>query len=291
MTDHAYAVCERLARTHYENFPVASFLLPRAMRPHVAAVYAFARTADDFADEGARSPGERLALLDDWQRRLDDAMSGRITEDGSDAAAIFTAVKTTIAACGLDPRLFSDLLSAFRQDVTTVRYETWADLIDYCRRSADPVGRLVLQIAGYRDAALEQKSDRVCTALQLANHWQDYDIDWRRGRLYVPLEFVRNAGADPHDLDRRQITPAWRDVWTRVVTLTRDLFDDGRGVADGVRGRLKWELRATWLGGRRILDRFETSGFDVYNHRPKLGATDAMAIGARAIAWRPSSPR
>lgn len=291
MTARAYAVCERLARTHYENFPVASFLLPRAMRPHVAAVYAFARTADDFADEGQRAPAERLALLDDWGRRLDQAVKARVPEDETDASAIFTAVGATIATCRLDPQLFANLLSAFRQDVTTVRHETWADLIDYCRRSADPVGRLVLQIAGYHDAALAQQSDRVCTALQLTNHWQDFDIDWRRGRLYVPFEFVREAGADLADLDRRRITPAWRAVWTRAVTATRELFDEGRGVADGVRGRLKWELRATWLGGRRILDRFEASGFDGYAHRPKLGTADAFAIGAGAISWRSARSR
>jgi phytoene synthase len=291
VADRAYAVCERLARAHYENFPVASVLLPRAMRPHVAAVYAFARTADDFADEGDRPPDQRLALLDDWQHRLDDAVAGRVPDDGSDAAAIFTAVAATIASCRLDPALFSNLLSAFRQDVTTTRYETWTDLKDYCRRSANPVGRLVLQIAGYRDPLLEVQSDLVCTALQLANHWQDYAIDWRRGRLYVPLEFVREAGADLADLDRRQITPAWRAMWTRTVGATRELFDEGRAVADGVNGRLKWELRATWLGGRRILDRFEAQGFDVYAHRPKLGASDAVAIGVGALTWRATSPR
>jgi squalene synthase HpnC len=272
----AYAACARLAREHYENFPVASLVLPRAMRPHVAAIYAFARTADDFADEGTRTVEERLRLLDDWSARLHREQSDQL----------FLALHNTIREKRLPPSLFEDLLSAFRQDVTVHRYETWADLLDYCRRSANPVGRLVLRIAGHDDPALDRQSDALCTALQLANFWQDLERDWDKGRLYVPQADLEAAGAAESDLDARRITSAWRAALATVVARTRTLFAEGRGVADGVPGRLRWELRLTWLGGVRILDRLERDGFDVFRRRPSLGPADAPVIVWRALAWR-----
>ena len=286
VTDAAYARCLEIARGHYENFPVASRLLPRAMRPHVAAIYAFARTADDFADEGDRSNDERLALLDDWRDRLHRAAGGDFVADDFNAAAIFRALAVTMRRFQLELDLFDDLLSAFRQDVLVKRYETWDDVLDYCRRSANPVGRLVLRLAGYRDARLDGFSDAVCTALQLTNFWQDLGIDWRRGRLYVPLAVVQAAAADETDLDRQQLTPEWRIALASAANTTRSLFDQGRPIADSVRGRLKWELRATWLGGMRILERLEAAGFDVFTARPSLDWTDATVIGAKTLAWR-----
>jgi hydroxysqualene synthase len=279
----AYDACARLAREHYENFPVASLLLPRAMRPHVAAVYAFARVADDFADEGTRTVDERLRLLDEWSARLHlhPGHSGHLGH----LVHLLPAVHYTIQAKRLPLSLFDDLLSAFRQDVTVHRYATWSDLLDYCRRSANPVGRLVLRIAGYDDPALDRQSDALCTALQLANFWQDLERDWDKGRLYVPRADLEAAGASESDLDARRITPAWRTALAAVEARTRALFDEGRGVADGVSGRLRWELRLTWLGGVRILDRLERDGFDVFRRRPALGPADAPVIVWRALAW------
>jgi squalene synthase HpnC len=282
----AYDACLRLARQHYENFPVASRLMPADARPHIAAVYAFARLADDFADEGTRTPEARLALLDDWGARLHEAAAGQVVADGSDAAAIFLALQQTMRDRGLEVGLFEDLLSAFRQDVTVTRYERWADLLDYSRRSADPVGRLVLRICGYRDPALDRQSDCVCTALQLTNFWQDVERDWQKGRVYVPRELVEAAGADERDLGRRRMSAEWRAALTDGAARTRALFAQGRPVADGVRGRLRWELRATWLGGTRILDRLERVGFDVFHRRPTLGAADAVPILWRTLTWR-----
>ncbi len=282
----AYATCERLARAHYENFPVASRLLPKSARKHVAAIYAFARLADDFADEGDRTDEARLELLDDWQRRLDQAASGLAADDGSDAARIFVALADTMRVHQLEPELFSDLLSAFRQDVTVKRYEDWDSLLDYCRRSANPVGRLVLRVGGYRDATLDRASDAVCTALQLTNFWQDLERDFRNGRVYVPQSAVRAHKADENDLGRRRMTPEWRAALAEAAGRTRALFDEGRPVADLVRGRLRWELRATWLGGVRILDRLEAAGFDVFRKRPTLGWPDGIVIAARTIMWR-----
>jgi squalene synthase HpnC len=286
VTDAAYAHCLRLARQHYENFPVASRLLPRAMRPHIAAIYAFARIADDFADEGARSEAARLALLEDWERRLDLALRQATPDDGSDMAAIFLALGETLRTCQIDQQLLRDLLSAFRQDVTVKRYPSWDAVLDYCRRSANPIGRLVLQVAGYRDRTLETASDACCTALQLVNFWQDLEKDWAKGRLYVPLDIVQAAGADERDLERRRLTPEWHRALGDVAARTRALFDAGRPVADGVSGRLRYELRATWLAGVRVLDRLEAKGFDVFRARPTIDSSDALPLAWHVATWR-----
>jgi squalene synthase HpnC len=286
--DEAYRYCERIAREHYENFPVASSLLPAPMRSPIAAVYAFARRADDFADEPGPDADERLRLLDAWAQRLD---RGTTTLQESHGASgddlIFVALEDTIRAHRLPRSLFHDLLSAFRQDVVTSRYRTWHDVLDYCRRSANPVGRLVLRIAGYDDAALDAQSDGVCTALQLTNFWQDLAIDWRRGRLYLPDEERSRAFARESDLDRGEMTPEWRDAVRQATRRTRELFDAGKPVCDAVHGRLRWELRFTWLGGMRILENLEAADFDVFRHRPTLTAADAPVLGWRALRWRP----
>jgi hydroxysqualene synthase len=285
----AYAYCERLAHRHYENFPVASRLLPLAMRPHIAAIYAFARRADDFADKPGIDPPERLRLLDEWDRRLagtEDALlhEGMASAPSSDDL-IFHALAHTIRRHELPRSLFEDLLSAFRQDVTTTRYTNWEDLLDYSRRSANPVGRLVLRVAGYNDRGLDEASDGVCTALQLTNFWQDLAIDWDNGRLYVPLEDRDRAGARDADLDAERMTPEWQAALHVVSRRTRALFEAGRPVCDRVGGRLKWELRLTWLGGSRILDKLDAVHFDVFRHRPRLGATDVPALVWQALRW------
>jgi squalene synthase HpnC len=274
----AYATCERMAREHYENFPVASVLLPERMRPHIAAVYAFARTADDIADEPGKEPAERLALLDAFDRRL-DAPGG-----GDDP--IFIALADTIERCDLPVGLFRDLLSAFRQDVTVHRHATWDDVHDYCRRSANPVGRLVLRIAGVRDASADRASDAVCTALQLANFWQDLGRDWRNGRLYVPLEEFQRQGASTAALDGVALPKEWRAAIRACVERTRILFQQGRPVTDFVQGRLRWELRATWLGGGRILEKIEALGYDTLRRRPSLNAWDGAVLAPRLLLWR-----
>ena len=279
----AYVECERLAREHYENFPVASWLLPVGMRPHVAAVYAFARGADDIADEGVRPADERLRGLDDWRNRLHACAD---VEGCNPDDQIFVALGATIRQCRLPLSLFDDLLSAFRQDITMHRYETWAGVLDYCSRSANPVGRLVLRIAGYDDPRLDRSSDALCTGLQLTNFWQDFGRDWRAGRLYVPLEDVASCHADLTDLSESRMTDAWRCALSRVTGRTRALFEAGRAVCDGVSGRLRFELRLTWLGGSRILDRVVGGGFDVLSRRPALGAADAPSILVRALAWK-----
>ena len=279
------------SRGHYENFPVGSVLLPRRMRRHIAALYAFARTADDFADEGAWRADDRLRLLDGWQRRLRQASMwdapGAPPAEGEppDTVQIFVALGASIRQCALPVSLLEDLLSAFRQDVTVTRYATWDDLLDYCRRSANPVGRLVLRVAGYQDARMDEWSDRICTALQLANFWQDLKADVDRGRIYLPSEEQRAHGAREDHLRAVQVPLVWQQALAAAAARTRALFDAGRPLCDAVRGRLRYELRATWLGGVRILDRLEQEHFDVIRHRPTLGPLDAPWFAWRMLTW------
>lgn len=274
--DAAYAECLRIAHRHYENFPVASHLVPPALRPHVAAIYAFARGADDIADEPGRSVPERLRLLDEWSAHLRQPAR----------SAVFAALAETRQRFDLPLSLFDDLLSAFRQDVERTSYATWNEVLDYCRRSANPVGRLMLRLAGAASERADRWSDDVCTALQLTNFWQDLLIDWRRGRLYVPEEVWAASGARPEELDRDSaLSMTWRRALTECGARTHALFVAGRPVCDEVRGRLRYELRATWLGGMRILGRLEGVGFDVVNRRPTLGMADAVVIGWKALTW------
>jgi phytoene synthase len=281
----AYAACEALARSHYENFPVASLLLPRAMRPHVAAVYAFARVADDIADEGDVPAIERRGRLAAWRRRLHAASDGGGAEPSEHEDLIIAAAAHSIRVLDLPIALFDDLVSAFEQDTQVTRYQSWDDVFDYCRRSANPVGRLVLRIAGYRGADVETPSDALCTALQLANFWQDFGRDWRAGRLYVPLETAAEFGAQESDLNGPSLTPAWSAALGECARMTRDRFDAGRSVCDRVRGRLRFELRLTWLGGCRILERADARRRDLLSYRPVLGAADLPALVWAALRW------
>jgi squalene synthase HpnC len=306
----AYAACEALAKSHYENFPVASVLMPARLRPHIAAIYAFARTADDFADEPGRTTDERLHLLKEWRRRLHrepgtgsrerpdsgprfPVPGSRFPVPGSrfpDPGRVFLALHDTINRFALPVSLFDDLLDAFIQDVSTTRYSSWAEVMDYCRRSANPVGRLILRLSGYSDDRLDRASDAVCTALQLTNFWQDLAIDWERGRLYVPEDIWRRHNADPSALNGKRMTPEWAAALRDCGARTQSLFQDGRPVCDGVSGRLRYELRATWLGGTRILDRLDRAGFDVFTARPKLGPADALVIAFGTLLWRETRP-
>jgi squalene synthase HpnC len=207
------------------------------------------------------------------------------------ADQVFLALSATIAQCRLPLQLFDDLLSAFRQDITVKRYATWDDLLDYCRRSANPVGRLVLRVAGHDDPRLDAASDALCSALQLTNFWQDLEVDWKNGRLYVPLDERDRAGALDRSLDERQMTPEWQAALRAASSRTRALFAQGRPVCDGVRGRLRWELRFTWLGGSRILDKLEANRFNVFVRRPALGASDVPTLMLGALRWNAGARR
>jgi squalene synthase HpnC len=257
------------------------------MRPHVAALYAFARIADDLADEGTSPAAERQARLRAWQEGLHRAAHG--AGHGSRASdrdeLILAAVGHSIRTLDLPLGLFDDLVSAFGQDIMTTRYDSWCDVLDYCRRSANPVGRLVLRIAGHDDAALDQSSDALCTALQLTNFWQDFGHDWRIGRLYVPRQVQHACGATEVELLTGRLAPAWARAIEACAAFTRELFESGRFVCDGVHGRLRVELRFTWLGGMRMLERTERGRFELLDRRPVLGIADATLLVWQALRW------
>lgn len=276
----SYRYCRSIALSHYENFPVASILLPSTLRSHFYSIYAFARIADDFADEAqvAGGPDARLALLARWREMLVDCYGGTATHP------VFVALGETASKFALPLALFEDLISAFSQDVTKKRYETFAELLDYCRRSANPIGRLVLLLFGYKGQQLCLLSDSVCTGLQLTNHWQDLAIDLARDRVYLPIEDIARFGLAVEELKN----PMRRDRVCRLlafeVARTRSFFDDGERICDAVAGRLALELRAVWLGGVTILDRIERSGYDVFSQRPRITTLDKLRIASLAIA-------
>ena len=279
--EQGYRYCQWLTAYHYENFPVASALIPAPMRRHVAAVYAFARTADDFADED-QNPGRALARLAQWSDALEASVSGGTTHLA--AHPVFVALAETIRTQQLPVQWLRDLLTAFRRDVTVKRYPTWHALMtEYCRYSANPVGRLVLWLFGYRDEARQQLSDHICTALQLTNFWQDLGLDLKKDRIYLPQEALRRHGVSEDELFRHAATPRFAGLMMEAVTVAEDLFRRGAPLPGRVRGRLAWELRATWLGGLTILRRVRAAGGDTFRRRPALTGRDKCWIAVRAL--------
>ncbi|NOT61310.1 MAG: squalene synthase HpnC [Acidobacteria bacterium] len=273
----AFAHCEQLARAHYENFPVGSLLIPKAKRQHVYSIYAFARTADDFADEGNDEPATRLRQLDEWQAQLDECYESRATHP------IFIALAHTVKELQLEKSLLSDLLSAFKQDVTKRRYANFSEVLDYCTRSANPVGRLILRLFDYRQPQLDELSDAICTALQLTNFWQDLAVDILKDRVYLPENEMAAAGLTAHDLRARAASPALRQLLKFQVARTRELLMRGKALSDLMSGRLAVELRLTWHGGMRILELIEQQQFDTLAQRPKLNTADKFRLLSRAL--------
>jgi squalene synthase HpnC len=275
----AFAYCSALTKSHYENFPVGSFLIPRELQPAVHSLYAFMRTADDFSDENRTSgdEAERMDWLNQWEAMLSDCEAGKA------AHPVFIALRGTLRRYDLPAHWLHDLLHAFKMDVTVRRYATSAELQTYCRYSANPVGRLILTLFGYRDEALYQLSDAICTGLQLANHWQDVSVDLDKNRIYLPQENWRRFGVTEEDLFWRTATPAFRQLLAFEVARTRGLFAIGRTLPQKVRGRLRWELRFTWQGGVRILNKIEDADFDVFTQRPVVTKADWLGIAFRTL--------
>jgi hydroxysqualene synthase len=276
----AYAYCEKIARSHYENFPVGSVLVPAELRQYFYSIYAFARTADDFADEGygeGYSDEERLALLDEWRVMLRESTGTRAGHP------IFVALADTRAKFRLPIELFEDLLSAFSQDVVKRRYADFTELLDYCRRSANPVGRLILLLFGHQEEEKFRQSDAICTALQLANHWQDVAIDLQKDRVYLPLEDLARFGLSVDSLFEKTLSDGFRKLLEFEIARTRELFAEGKPLCTAVKGRLGIELRLVWLGGSKILDGIEKNGYDVFTRRPLIGKRDKLTILLKAL--------
>jgi squalene synthase HpnC len=266
---------------HYENFPVASILLPPKLRRPIEAIYAFARSADDFADEGDWSAANRLAKLDAYSRELDAMEAGIVSE-----SPLFVELADMVKQYQLPVQLLRDLLEAFKQDVVQDRYTDFPELLDYCRRSANPIGRLLLQLFLVDDPVKLRMSDDICTALQLINHWQDVAIDWRKnahGRVYLPQDEMLRFGVSDADIGRAIATPAWRALMAFQVGRAREMMNNGAPLAAMMPGRFGVELRLIVAGGLTILDKIDAVGGDIFNHRPTVTKLDWIGIILRVI--------
>ena len=267
--------------SHYENFPVASLLCPPRLRPPIAAIYWFARTADDIADEGDATPQARLADLAAYRADLMATAAG--LPPSPRWAPVFDQLRPQIAQFGLPVKLLDDLLSAFEQDAVKQRYADEAELLDYCNRSANPVGRLLLHLYGIQDAASLQMSDDICTALQLINFWQDLGVDIPRGRIYLPAEAWVRHGVDEARLLALDANPAVLQLIAAQVHSARAMMLRGQPLVKKIPGRGGWELRLVVQGGLRILDKIEAQGFNTLQRRPKLRPWDLVVMGWRAL--------
>ena len=263
---------------HYENFPVASLLLPRRLRRPVEAIYRFARAADDIADEGDATDAQRLQGLAEFAEALD-----RIERGEHPAQADFAELAAVIHAWRLPVALFRDLLDAFAQDVVTRRYADYPQLLDYCRRSANPVGRLLLHLVGRADAGNLRRSDCICTALQLVNFWQDIAIDWQKERVYLPQADLERFGIGESQIAAGCWSAGWAALLAFETERTRRLMHAGAPLVQQLPGRMAWEIRLTVQGGLRILERIERVRGDVFAQRPLLGVRDWLRIGGRAL--------
>ncbi len=266
---------------HYENFPVASVLCPPRLRPAIAAIYWFARTADDLADEGDAAPATRLADLAAYRADLQATASG--TAPSPRWAEVFTKLRPMLLRFKLPVPLLADLLSAFEQDVVKQRYANTPELLDYCRRSANPVGRLLLHLYKVNDAPSLAQSDNICSALQLINFWQDLSVDLPRGRIYLPADGWARHGVTEAQLLGRVSSPPTINLIADCARAARAMMLNGSGLVRKVPGRGGWELRLVVQGGLRILDKIEAQGFDTLQRRPKLNSWDMMVMAWRAL--------
>ena len=277
--EEARAYCQRLATTHYENFHVASWFLPARLRPHFHSIYAYCRIADDLGDEvGNRE--QSLALLDLWGRELDACYQGEARHP------VFVALAETVRACDIPQQPFADLLVAFRQDQNVMRYQSMDDVLDYCRYSANPVGRLVLYACGYRTPEMFLLSDFTCTALQLANFWQDISSDYERGRIYLPLDDMQKYSVDEATIARREPTPAFRELVRHEVDYARQLFTEGLPLIDLVDRELALDLDLFSRGGLEILHAIEQRQYDVLTKRPVISKSRKLGLLARALTGK-----
>jgi len=273
--DQAHEYCARLARSHYENFSVASWFLPKRLRQHFFNVYAYCRISDDLGDE-VGDTNSSLILLDQWQRELDACY------EGSPKHPVFVALAETVRTFDIPKHEFSDLLTAFRQDQTITRFETFDDVLAYCHYSANPVGHLVLYLCGYRDTERQQLSDFTCTALQLANFWQDVSVDYAKDRIYLPLEDLRRFGVTEDDIAQKRNTSAFCEMMKFEVERARDWFHQGLPLIGKVDRELAVDLDLFSRGGLEILSAIEKQNFAVLGNRPAISKTRKLALVAHA---------
>ena len=271
--------CKRLAESHYENFHVASWFLPEALRPHFHSIYAYCRVSDDLGDE-VGDKQVALALLDMWGRELDACYEGHARHP------VFVALAETIRACSIPKEPFADLLTAFRQDQTVTRYRTMQDVLGYCRYSANPVGRLVLYVCGYADEERFQLSDATCSALQLANFWQDVRVDYAKDRVYLPQDDMRRFGVSDETIAQGIATPEFRALLRHEVDYARGLFEQGLALIGMVDRDLALDLDLFSRGGLEILRAIERRDYDVLSARPAISKGAKLSLALRAVSGK-----
>ena len=271
----AQEYCRRLASSHYENFSVATWFLPKRLRQHFYNVYAYCRISDDLGDE-VGNPAASLALLNEWERELEACYAGNAKHP------VFVALAETVKICEIPRHEFADLLTAFRQDQTITRYATFQDLLAYCKNSANPVGHLVLYVCGYKDEERQKLSDYTCTALQLANFWQDVSVDYAKGRIYLPLEDLRRFAVSEADIARNRNTSTFVELMKFEVERAREWFRQGLPLAERVDRELAIDIELFSRGGQEILNAIEQQGYAVLGRRPAISKTRKLSLIARA---------
>jgi len=280
LIDKGYSEAINFAESHYENFPVISFFLKARLRKHVAVLYRFARQADDLADEGDIDPEERLEALNRYEENFDRALKGECADE------FWRALNATIKEFNLSPRYFHDLLSAFKLDVTKRRYDTFAEIHDYCRLSANPVGRLILEFFDRRDEKYLKYSDSICTALQLTNFYQDVSIDIEKDRIYIPLDELEYFNVELSQFHFRKNNSNFKKLLKHQVVRTGGLFNDGEKLIEYLPGELKSQIRMTILGGRKILEKISRTDYDILENRPELSRADYVKIFIKALIMK-----
>lgn len=265
----AYKYCKFITKNHYENFPVASFIVPKKQRPAITAIYAFSRIADDFADEDLYK-NCRINRLEEWEKFLKDP--------NPPTHPVFIALQQARSQFDLPQNLFLDLLTAFKMDVNTKRYQNYDDVLFYCKHSANPVGRLILHLFDHKHEALFAMSDAICTALQLTNFWQDVAIDLKKDRIYLPLEDCKKFDVTEDDLLTHKYSTHFKDLLEFEIARTIDLFLKGKNLGLAIKGKLGLELRLTWLTGITILQKIRQVKYDVFENRPKLSKKDFLKL-------------
>ncbi|MBP6671801.1 MAG: squalene synthase HpnC [Bacteroidetes bacterium] len=268
---------EKLAQQHYENFPVGSFFIPKRYRRPIHLIYAFSRVADDIADEGNMLPETRIASLDAWERTLEKALGGEKEDD------FFTELAAVIREFDLSPQLLKDLLIAFRKDASNPRYDSFDEVLEYCRYSANPIGRLLLQIFKCSNETTEKYSDHICTALQLANFWQDISVDTGRNRFYIPRLELSKFELSESDITASSNQEAFTSLMKHLVERTEAILIEGKTLLDIAPKVLRFEMRLIWHGGMTILQKIRSAEYDTRHFRPALTKIDKAAIFFKAL--------
>ena len=275
--ENAYNKAIEFTKSHYENFPVISIFVKKSLRKHVAIFYQFARQADDIADEGEKEISERITELNEYEGCLSDALSNIFYNN------FWATLKNTIDLFNLSHSIFYKLLNAFRQDISKSRYNDFTELLDYCANSADPVGRIILELNNIHDEKLLNYSDNICTALQLTNFWQDVAIDFEKNRIYLPMNDLEEFNISEKDIEQKNCSENFKKLMKFEIDRTRKLFSEGRKLLEHLPGRLKYQIFWTVLGGEKILNKIERNDYNSLNLRPRLSKTDYIQLMIKSL--------